>query len=175
MSDIALLGAAESRLRSLFADPEGKFVGIQPDGQPPPVAGQWYVGLDSAGYRNTDTNALSLDESYDLLVVVTFKYAVVPADRRGQRWQATAELRDKALAIRAALHMDYTTLNAANTALGAAVNGFVEPLRFRNASKVLSKGADWVWAEDAVNPPSVFAVELRFGGARRVQHLESQT
>ena len=175
MSDVALLGAVESRLRTAFGDTEGRFVGIQPGGQPPPVMGQWYIGIDSLGYRNTDDNALSLDESYDVLVVVTFKYAVAPVDRRGLKMQATGELRDWSLKARAALHMDYSTINAANSTLGAAVNGFIEPLRFRNASKVLSKGADWVWMDDAHHAPTVFAVELRFGGARRIQHIESQS
>lgn len=175
MSDIALLSAAETRLRSVFNDPEGRFVGAQPGGQPPPAMGQYYVGLDSAGYRNNDARGLSLDEVYDLLVVVTFKYAVAPADRRGLKMQAASEIRDTALRVRAALHMDYGVLNAANALIGAAASGFVEPLRFRSASAASAKGADWVWAEDAAQPPTVFAAELRFGGARRVQTIESQT
>ena len=71
--------------------------------------------------------------------------------------------------------MDYTAMNAANTALGASVNGFVEPLHFAAMSAPMIKGPDWFSAEDSANPPCGLAIELRFQGARRIQTIESQT
>lgn len=177
MSKAALLRGAQKRLRATFDDPSGKRIGIQPTGQPPPFAGQWYIAIHPGARSNSDTNPLSLEERYDLGVTVTVRMGYAPKDRQGERVLLDApdgilHLADR---IRADLHGNYDVLIEANTLIGDESNGFVEPLSFQSDSVIQEKPASWVWADDDENPPTTFAVEMKFGGALRVQTLESQT
>jgi hypothetical protein len=173
VSDIAFLTAIERRLRDVFGDTEGQNVGIQDLGQPPPGAGQWYIGIDDAGYTNTDDGPESLDERYDLLVVVTFKLGYAPKDRQAREQLRTTQLRAKARQVVTSLHGDYTWFAYANGSEGitSSHSGFIEPLKLRSVSPAIPKPPEWVYAEDAENPPTVLAREIRLGGARRVQPL----
>lgn len=144
----------------------------QPDGQPPPMAGEWYVAVTEGSWTNDATECL--DESYGVEITITRRTTFSPSDRVNVA--VKRELRRKAAEIRAAIHGREEPRIAANTRLDANVeNVFVEPLRFRSAGKIEPKGPDWFWAEGMTNPPTGVAITLIFGGARRVQTIESQT
>lgn len=175
MSMEALLVAVRNRLRTALTLADA-LCDVQHDGSVPPSAGEVYYSVHPAGISNDDTGAHRLDETYDVKVTVTMKVGWLPRDRYGTQSVAKAStgLYARAEAARAALHMDYTSMNAANTTIGVADNGFVEPLKFRSCSAVAVKGPDWFGADDQANPPSGLAVELSFVGARRVQVIEEQ-
>jgi hypothetical protein len=177
MSKRVLLTGVEARLKVAFgiASNDIKHIGVQPTGQPPPHAGQWYIAIFPGARTNNDSNPLSLDETYSIGVTVTMRMGYAPKDRQGQR--IIMDANDGILAIadkvRAAIHGNYDILTVANAAI-PGTNGFIEPLSFQGDSSILEKSPDWVFAEGDDNPPTTFAVELRFGGARRIQTLESQ-
>lgn len=177
MADIALLQAVESSVRTLLGETTaGKNVGIHPDAQPPPFAGQWYVAIDGCDSTfGNDPNSLSLDEEFSVIIIVTYRMAYAPRDRVGAQDLLTGKLRQKARQVAVSQHMNYSVMNAANTTLGVLVNGFVEPLKLQSISRPQARGADWVYAEDSDNPPTVFTITIQLGGARRVQTLESMT
>jgi len=147
----------------------------QPDGQPPPNAGQIYVAVHEGSWTNTQDECL--DEYCGVNVTVTLKAGFVPKDRTALK--LLQRLRLIRAQIRAAIHNNYTLMNTANlkltAAFGHATNGFVEPLRFRNAGKPEPKGPDWFFAEADVKitPTSGIACTLVFERARRVQTNES--
>ena len=174
MSAAALLKAVEAKLRALLADPTGKVVGVQPDGRPPPAAGQWYYAVHYAGRRG-DGRADDLDTRTGVTVTITAKMALAPRDRRGERMTLDGELLARAEAVIAGgvVHAAYDVLGDANARIAAAggtTNGFVEPLVFLSDGPVLEKGPDWVGAEGD-HPPTVLAIEVRFGQARRVERI----
>lgn len=186
MSMEALLDAVESRIRSACSYSSAE-CGVQADGMPPPSAGQVYVSVHAGGWDNADLDASCLDESLSVFVTVTMRLAHFPRDRQaaeGVRKAATG-LYARAEAIRAALHMSYEVIAAANLAAGAieltsgagaqSVNGFIEPLKFRSGTRPYRQQADWHTASaegDGSDP--AFSVELTFVGARRVQRIEHQ-
>jgi len=146
----------------------------QPDGQPPPMAGQRYFAISEGDWSNSATE--SLDETYGVEVTITLRAGVVPVDRINVALKQ--QLRIVAAQVRAKIHMNYNLMAAANAKLNASVeNVFVEPLRFRSAGKIQIREADWFWAHvtDDTKAPSGVSITLVFGGARRVQTIESQT
>lgn len=177
MSVEALLDAVRDRIRNAcrYADDQ---CDVQPDGSPPPDAGEVYVSVHPQGFRNEDDYAHALNEVVEIGVTLTMRAAWLPVDRQGNQMVAKAStgLYARAEAIRAAVHMDYVSMNAANTTIGASENGFVEPLKFRSCSAPQLKGPDWFNAEGQGGDPAAgWAVELQFGGARRVQVIEEQS
>lgn len=136
------------------------------------------MAVHSLGARNQDEGAHCLDEVYEVGVTVTVRAAKMPTDKHGTRVVAlaTTGLLARAEAIRALLHMDYTTINTANTTIGAGENGFVEPLKFRSVSAPQRKGPDWFSAEGQTSLAALgWAVEMTFAGVRRVQVIEEQS
>lgn len=174
----ALKQAVEDRLRSddCFGDSgelHGRWIRRSSLGQPHPDSGRRFIGIDGDGFQNSDTSPQGLDERYGILVVVTFRMDYSPIDRKGAQATLDDHIDETVDRVRSYLHGDYTTLASANAAIGATHNGFVEPLTFRGASALIEKGPAWFHAEEAANPPAGLAVELRFGGARRLQLLGS--
>ncbi|WP_020474923.1 hypothetical protein [Zavarzinella formosa] len=141
----------------------------QPDGQPPPNAGQVYYAVHEGAWTNTADE--SLDEYCGVCVTITLRAGYAPRDRIALA--LLRDLRARRAAVRAAIHDNYDLMNLANTKLGPAVNGFVEPLRFRDAGRPQTKGPDWFYAEAAGHPVAGVTVTLVFEKARRVQTLES--
>ena len=86
------------------------------------------------------------------------------------------ELIDRAdrLAAPGVIHGSYELLNSANALIdgfGVTETGFIEPLLYLSDGPVLEKGGEWV-SSAAKDPPTVLAIEVRFGGARRVRPFE---
>lgn len=162
---------------------------ITPGGMPKANSGQIFYGIvgDEGGFNN-DADA-SLDERYDLDVIITLRSDYCPPDRAGVELfvsngtnnvdaTTTIGLWPRAQALRAKFHMNYTVMNDANTnaayGIGAGANGFDEPLKFRGARGLGSKGPDWFMAQGDRDWSGV-AVRVSFGGARRVQKIEAET
>lgn len=154
-----------------------------PDGSPPPVAGDIYVGVHQGTSQSTADN--SLDERLGFSVTITMRATNMPYDRIPDQLIAKTRLAQKlatelgldsrADQLRALLHMNWAVIGRANNNLIAslqgvtAVYGFCEPARFRNMEVPVLKGGEWWQAEEgeAIGVKS----ELRFEGARRLQAI----
>lgn len=173
MSDVALLNAVEKRLRTALGDADGRFVGVQLEGVPPPAAGSFYVSIDAGPYRNSDMNPQSLDEFFGVTVTLAFKMQFAPKDRRAGVAAGRDHVRGVTRTVITALHCDYQVLNDANAELGAAVNGFVEPLRFARASPAVAKAPDWIGGKtDHPDRKGIYVRTVEFADARRVQRID---
>jgi hypothetical protein len=165
-----LLQAVEAELKDLFQAVAAFRVGIEPDGRPPPSAGQWYAAVFPKSETNRDHNPVKLDLAHGIGVTVTQKLAVAPRDRQGRQMTiAGSGLIPVAGRIRDRLHGSWSVVNRANALLTAEDYGFAETLVFGGAVYSI-KGPDWVWAGEDEDP-SVFVAELSFVGARRVVPL----
>lgn len=144
----------------------------QPDGQPPPNAGQVYYAVHEGGWRNNQDE--HIDEMCAVNVTITLRAGFAPQDRTGLA--LLRDIRNRRASLRAKIHNSYKILELANDKLTAnygANNGFIEPLRFRDAGKPEPKGPEWFFAEHKATPTTGYAVTLRFENARRVQTNES--
>lgn len=189
MSARALLKAVETRLRSaaVLNDPTGTRCGIQTDGRPPGQSGQLYYAIHWAGARDRQeaTTADQVDLEHQVTVTISARLGVAPPDRRGAKISTTGDLLDlaEALAQPGVIHGQYAhVMNAANALIpgtqeysdaqggtpppDVTTNGFEEPLHLIGLGPVLPKNKDWMTTH--LNP-DVYAVEVRFGKARRLQ------
>lgn len=154
---------------------DAKVCDEQPDGQPPPNAGQVYYAVHQGGWTNAADEYL--DELCGVLVTITLRAGYVPKDRTSLT--LFRAIRPMCSLVRQHVHDNYALMNLANTKLNAAfghtVNGFVEPLRFRSVSPPAVRGPDWFSAEAQPNGHTITGVSctLVFERARRVQTLES--
>lgn len=188
MSQRALLLAVRDRLRQPTVDGGLAYTAEQCevmfDGKPKPNCGEFFVAVHAGSWTGRDCEAL--DESYGVQVTVTRRIAYAPYDRPTDPLTDASDALDKLLeAIRAKLHADpgpraaadpqqYPVLTLANAYIANPANKFVEPLRFRDGGTPAFKGADWFHAEGVGDECGV-AQTLTFGGARRVQTIESET
>lgn len=185
MSQLALLTAVRNVLRSQPPNGLGLTKAqceVMFDGQPPPSCGELFVAVHPAEWNVEDVEGLN--EVFGVEITVTVRVGKVPRDEMGLNaliGPAGKSLDGYLEEIRALLHLDSVAdqvLNQANAIIGSAANGFVEPLRFRGGSRPEPKGPDWFGAESSgagMTPPVGLAQTLSFGGARRVQRIESET
>lgn len=198
----ALLNAVSDRTKVLLSLDEGS-VGVQDDGMPPAFAGQEYWAIHPGNVHNraNDTND-QLDLYHSVTVTLTRKLGYVPTDRIAS--DTLLSLTD-GMYLRAellvgmsgqpGLHMDNKTLdlvggtddqNSRTWAGGqiysipATVQGFCEPLRFRDMSLPQRKGPKWFAAGAGTTYPSGqkptgMAIEIRFVDARRIAPWEQAT
>lgn len=144
----------------------------QPDGQPPPNAGQVYYAVHEGNWRNNHDE--HLDEYMGVNVTITVKAGFSPKDR--QNIAILRDLRARRANLRRAIHNNYVLMNLANSKLTQALgpdNGFVEPLRFRDGGKPEPRGPEWFFAEGKNHVEAGVSATLRFENARRVQTNES--
>lgn len=184
MSQRALLLAIRDTLRQ--AAPNGLGLAnaeceVMFDGEPPPACGERFVAIHPGAWTGNDIEGL--DELFDAELTFTIRAAKVPRDRLGINLLVgpTGKSLDELLeAARALLHLDSfadQVISKANTTIGIAANGFVEPPRFRHASRPEAKGPAWFSAEahgHGAQPPMGIAQTITLGGARRVQRIESE-
>ena len=189
MSQRVLMKAVRDWLRQAPATPiqNGGLVGgaaktassvdVMFDGQPPPGCGEAFVAVHEGDWSNQATYDEGREDFIGVEITVTRRTAFAPQDRAVialcDAADALDQICDQVVAI---VHGNYGIMNNANTTLGGSVNGFVRPLFFRNAGKSAPKGPDWFSASAEGHRVEVgVARTLSFGGAQRVQHIESQT
>lgn len=176
MSLRALLRGVRDTIRTTYTlDETG--CQVTPDGKPDPVCGEWFYAVHPGGTSNAARNYL--DERADFYVTLTRRAGFSPEDRIGEEVLLdNAGILARADQLKALLHMEYPVMDAANALIpgfGVTVNGFVEPPGFLRLDYLGPKGPDWFWAEGYDPAPSGIAVQLAFGGARRIQDTRSDT
>ncbi len=189
MSIGAILSGVEIRLRSSAclndqpAEAVGKLVGVQPEGMPPPNAGQFYYAPYFAGLRNGDDNSLSMDWFYSVTVAITGRMGYAPKDRRGARMVLENQLLDRAIDLAGFLHQDelhriraneLITGTAEQVALAGSgsvtVNGFLTPLKLASISQVRPCPPEWMHTDQKTDS---YYIEVAFQNAHRIQIIGS--
>jgi hypothetical protein len=154
-----------------------KQCGIQPEGVPPPTAGEFYVALDEGNVSGTDSRNYYLGEFFDLDIYCLRRVGRFPKDYKGQMLQrddtylASIETLEKIeRKIVVALHQSFTCMNFINShfALPDQVKGdkFILPLVYAGRSGSTEKTVPEL--EGVV----FYGRALRFRGLRRNQRKE---
>lgn len=182
MSIYALTLATRKKLiKDLKFLEEEVCIGI--DGRPPATMGSKAVAIHATnwGPDEVDMNR-ALSELLSLSVTVTVRIGTIPMDvmenqlyLSGERLTLESILRTCILGI----HQNYDILTEANTLIGAATNGFIEPLRWTGGdAQPRIVGSDWfkTGAVDIEDRDNVALVMTQnFGRAKRVQALFDTT
>ncbi len=183
MSQRALLLAVAAQLRTVNAW-TAEQCEVMFGGAPKPDCGEFFVAVHPGQWVSNASE--SLDEEYGVLVTVTRRVGFSPEDRMGTTGGVTRAFDGLAVLVekvRVQVHMSYVIMNAANVeaqhvdgnpSVSTPINGFVEPLRFRDGGRPEPKGGDWFAADpEGDDQPVGLAQTLTFAGARRVQTLET--
>ena len=178
MSMEALLNGVVDRILSVCGY-SPRDCGVQPDGSPETWNGQIYVAVHPFEIRQVDDNALRMHEAYSLGVTLTMRTAWLPKDKLGPKIVArgTTGIYARAQAIRAAVHMSYAVITSANADIGATENGFLTPLVYEGMGRLTKQGPAWFSSPMKAPDHSAtgYSLEIRFGGAERVQKLEEMS
>ncbi len=178
MSMEALLLSVQDAIRTGLDYSPGQ-CGVQPDGAPNPWNGQYYLAIHPLDIRDNGSQGLRLDEMYSVGATITMRTGLFPKDRLGAKVVAKAStgIYARAEAIRALVHMNETIRAAANTEIGAGENGFLTPLEFQGIGMLMKQGPDWFSSPMRAPDHAItgYSLEVRFGGANRVQKIELQS
>lgn len=187
MSHVALANAVRDTLRETLPekipDLVGDAVQVMVDGEPDPVAGQWFVAISQGEWRD-ESHDRDLSERLGLEVTVTRRLGYAPEDRWGpETWASTRDgLYLACRTVLATVHLSETVRIRANKELGltyGGAGGFVEALRFRSGGRPEKKGPDWFGAVEARDSRrkvanAGLACVLTFGDCLRVQGAVGQ-
>jgi len=148
-----------------------RVISVQEDGQPPPSAGDvYYTVHPMAWLPQTGDPADVLDELYEIGVTVTQRTPQFPRDRRMENayLKALVGLEKRCRAVMLALHLNYDVIASANILMEG--ESLCELLRWRgtDARPTVVDGTWFFAAEDAASGQYM---EVRFGGARRIQRV----
>lgn len=165
-----LLQAVRDVLRTAFSLTEADCQ-VTADGRPDPACGQVFLAVHPGTSDNAARNYL--DERVSFFVTITYRTGYTPQDRIGEAVliDPQAGLLRFASRVKAALHMQYDVLAAANALIDGfddTTNGFVEPPGYRSAVYLGPQGANWFWGEGVADDTTGLAVQLTFDGARRI-------
>ena len=185
MSIQALLAAVVTELQTdlsadfpQHADNIGNFIAIQPNGNPPATAGEWYVSVDGMSVSSDARNFLR--ETYNVKVYISKKTAKYDTDRMGKAYSDNAEgLEQLELRVRGHLHANENVRITANTNVGAPGPGgdvFQRPLYYQGRSNTRYQDSGWNHSKankrTGTAPDHGWLVrELTFTGADRIQAL----
>ena len=153
------------------ADAIGRYVGIQPGGNPPASAGEWYVAIDEGGITSSSRNYLG--ESYRIRVYIskrTGKYARDQMERAYREDANVQGLEQLERLIIGHLHTSETVRSSANTHAGAPGSGgdiFQRPLYYQGRSNTVYREGGWGHASKGND--SWLVRTLDFSGADRIQ------
>lgn len=153
-----------------------------PDGRPKPAAGEIFVAVHGGQWTGRDIDS-GLDEEIGFEVTITRRLGFSPMDQWNR--EVVEGLKDglEVLAeqVRAYLHMNQQIRITANEFISAerTARGFTEVQRFRSCGDAEERGPDWFNALDfdtgGRHANAGLTMTLTFGGARRIQRLESMT
>ena len=193
MSMRALLLATRDHLRSALSagtdyDPQHCEI-VDEDGKPHASMGEWFIGIHEVGDWVTE-DVEGLSEVYGIGITITVRQPKVQQDRFWKLLVGTTDPADiagrKSLlglveTIRTAMHLDVGSDIVINTAnqyiegFGVTVNGFVEPLRLKSMGRSTKQGPAWFGSEDRNVQIAGYSRTIIYGGAKRVQTIESMT
>ena len=179
MSQRALCLAVRDKLQLAFGWNEAQ-CDLTPEGKPPAVCGELFVGVSEDGMDNSQ--AESLDEIHRVSVVVTKRLPQAPWDRASQEIIHKAVVGAEVIAdqVKAFVHRNYAILTLANLYLNEAIPstqtiyGFCVPLLYRGQTRAQEKDGSWFQGE-ADAPSSGVAITMSFGVAERLQSVALQT
>ncbi len=145
------------------------------DGQPFEMADEFFVAVSPDSWTNQYDEGL--EEEFGVSITVSVRVPRVPADRIGKILMADGDGVYKSITqlvetIRAHIHSNYVIMNAANTILTGAVNGFHRPLFLRDGGRPMKKPGSWFGSGNK-DQFAGLAQTIRFGGATRTQTIES--
>lgn len=188
MSERAAVLGVVKRLRAIYADTDGTYVGFQPNMIPPFASGQWYisVGMCSSARGPAQSGDVN-DRVYTMQVCITRKVAYVPHDRMGAELAQLDTLQDfagpatpteqtppgimeMADDICGALIEDYKTVNDCDTFLGVDEESFVEPFHQCSLGQPDVRQMSWSGGASGSSPAELTEViMLTFSGLRRIR------
>ena len=176
MSVRALCLGVVAVLKGVLNDPDGKLVGYQESGRPPPRCGQSYYAVSAAGSRSDAADANRDERTFDVSVTITHRTAYAPADRRGK--EASKAEPDAALTLADEIPGYFVgrwePLLAANALIagaGTATNGFVEPFQSASVGDLEEPPADWLGGSPGGGEAGVQVIRITLSGARRIRLL----
>lgn len=158
------------------------------DGKPHAAMGEFGVMVHEGIWSCNDIEGL--DETCGVQVTIFVRAPKMPEDRFHRLLVGTTDPADPSGAksllgwcerIRVAMHLDVGAdriLNLANTYITAFfgdnnASGFCEPLRIQDMGRSDRKPPRWFGSEEAGPEYSGIARTLTFGGARRIQSIET--
>jgi hypothetical protein len=146
-----------------------------PGGQPPPMAGQFWVSVHSVTKR--DVQESSSEQEYTLQLTVSERIDV-PFDRIGALTlqKGILGVNDRCDAIGAMMkNAEYTVMNLANTIINLDPNGpwdgFVEPLLLAPGSAESARIEDGTWFHAGAEKLAAAVQTMTFQHARRIQGI----
>ena len=146
-----------------------KYVGIQPQGNPPASSGEFYVAIDEGGTSSDSRNFLR--ESYRLKIYVSKRTGKYAKDQMERAYRDNAEgLETLERFIIGHLHANETVRGTANSyasAPGAGGDVFQRPLYYQGRSNTTYREGGWGHAEKGKD--SWLVRILDFSGADRIQ------
>lgn len=151
-----------------------KAVAVMGDGKPEPRCGEFFCSIWGDDEREQGGGE-SIDEYFEFTATLTQRFNV-PFDKVGKSLlqKATTGLLARARVVGLAIHMNYTVMNAANTALWAAtalnVGGFIEPARMK-VGRVRWVYSDWFHSDKGGE--CGLACDVTLNLARRIQTIGS--
>lgn len=177
MSMDALLEACENHLRTELSVGD-QFCGVQPLGDPPPIAGEFYVGIDEAGVNSPGGTENWLLEQFTVQISIMRRTGQYMRDRQRQLLKrnpsVVANLTRLERQVIRALHGRHDFRIQYNTLLGVPDADLGEmavlPLWYKGRSKTYD------WENKNEEPARQFAWlrrDLRFSGLDRKQKLEN--
>lgn len=177
MSMALLLEAVKSQIETSLSLTADQNCAVRMDGKCPGFSGEFFIAVHPGGITNQEINA-GFDEYYSVLVTVTRRATFAPEDRTATEIFTKADgLDDKCRLVMKAIHMNYSLMNSANTAIntraGSTRNGFMQPLRYQSMSAPQEVYGEWFQAasDSRESMYAGLAVTITFGDCRRMQNL----
>lgn len=169
----ALLEATRDRLIDQLALSNFE-VGIQPDGRPPAVMGEFYISLDEQNIQSSEMGFLQ--ERYAISIWFTLRAGIYANDRKDEPYLLQSKLLTAwERKIIKAIHGRQEIRQSANLLLaeyGATGSGeFSFPLYYGGRTKTRTPG-EWILGETA-DPSPCMVRELAFNGGLRTQNLDT--
>jgi hypothetical protein len=171
MSAYAYRKACEGVLRSrLGLTDQG--VRVMPSPEPMQSAGQLFIGIHPAGWRNMAGDIDYLQEVYSVGITISLKASSIPIERWGELVTTDADggLDYYARKIIGLIHGDYVNvLAAANKILTGGNSIIYRPAGFVHAENAMMRRSSWWGAKGAEDAFAGMSQTLIFSGIERAE------
>lgn len=155
---------------------------VEPDGRPPPAAGEFFIAVHQGGFRNESMEYLHNRHTINL--TLTLKIARLPIDRAGI--EAIVEMQDGldevADWLADNIHLNYEIMGRANELIVEknkklkidSINQFIEPLRFSTSGACRIVTGEWFHGASQGSGEVGLVQEVVFHEAVRVKIAANQ-